>query len=76
MINASLISLLLGMHIEAPSQDQQFMLKNFTISMKNFKSGRVHTMIKSTFSHIDIGHFVSNMIGLYFFGVNVCIHAS
>ncbi|KAF5934087.1 hypothetical protein HYC85_030258 [Camellia sinensis] len=51
--------------------DQQFMLKNFTISVENFKSGRVHTMVTSAFSHIDIGHLVSNMIGLYFFGVNI-----
>ncbi|KAI8013661.1 hypothetical protein LOK49_LG05G03593 [Camellia lanceoleosa] len=56
--------------------DQQFMLKNFTISLENFKSRRIHMMITSTFSHIDIGHLISNMIGLYFFGVNVCIHAS
>ncbi|KAI3848108.1 hypothetical protein MKW92_020677, partial [Papaver armeniacum] len=34
----------------------------------NFKSGRVHTMITSAFSHIDVGHLFSNMIGLLFFG--------
>ncbi|KAG5536432.1 hypothetical protein RHGRI_024009 [Rhododendron griersonianum] len=51
--------------------DQQFMLKHFTISVDNFKSGRVHTLITSAFSHIDAGHLVSNMIGLYFFGSNI-----
>ncbi|KAI8543094.1 hypothetical protein RHMOL_Rhmol08G0191800 [Rhododendron molle] len=52
-------------------EDQQFMLKHFTISVDNFKSGRVHTLITSAFSHIDTDHLVSNMIGLYFFGSNI-----
>ncbi|KAL6972479.1 rhomboid protease [Sarracenia purpurea var. burkii] len=51
--------------------DQQFMFKNFTISVENFKSGRVHTLITSAFSHIDMGHLISNMVGLYFFGMNI-----
>lgn len=41
------------------------------ISLDNFKSGRVHTMITSAFSHMDAGHIISNMIGLYFFGNSV-----
>ncbi|KAK8569351.1 hypothetical protein V6N13_046413 [Hibiscus sabdariffa] len=40
------------------------------VSLDNFKSGRLHTLITSAFSHIDIEHIVSNMIGLYFFGYN------
>ncbi|CAK7352934.1 unnamed protein product [Dovyalis caffra] len=52
--------------------DQKFMMENFmVISVDNFRSGRVHTLITSAFSHIDIGHIVSNMIGLYFFGTNL-----
>ncbi|PSS07996.1 RHOMBOID-like protein, partial [Actinidia chinensis var. chinensis] len=51
--------------------DRQFMLRNFTISVDNIKSGRVHTLITSAFSHIDVGHLISNMIGLYFFGMNI-----
>ncbi|XP_052175959.1 RHOMBOID-like protein 12, mitochondrial [Diospyros lotus] len=51
--------------------DHQFMTKNFTVSVENFKSGHVHTMITAAFSHIDIGHLISNMIGLYFFGMNI-----
>ncbi|TYJ27569.1 hypothetical protein E1A91_A07G196000v1 [Gossypium mustelinum] len=31
----------------------------------------VSTLITSAFSHIDIEHIVSNMIGLYFFGYNI-----
>ncbi|KAL8134917.1 RHOMBOID-like protein 12, mitochondrial [Apium graveolens] len=51
--------------------DYQFMANNFMISLDNFKSGRVHTMITSAFSHIDAGHIISNMIGLYFFGNSI-----
>jgi len=43
----------------------------FQISVDNIKSGRVHTLITSAFSHINSGHIISNMIGLYFFGNNV-----
>ncbi|KAM5570959.1 RHOMBOID-like protein 12, mitochondrial [Rosa sericea] len=51
--------------------DPIFMYKNFTISLNNFTSGRLHTLITSAFSHVDIGHIISNMIGLYFFGINI-----
>ncbi|XP_021665403.2 RHOMBOID-like protein 12, mitochondrial isoform X2 [Hevea brasiliensis] len=50
--------------------DKKFMVNNFMISLDNFKSGRVHTLITSAFSHIDTEHILSNMIGLYFFGMN------
>uniref|UniRef100_A0A7N0VF00 Peptidase S54 rhomboid domain-containing protein n=1 Tax=Kalanchoe fedtschenkoi TaxID=63787 RepID=A0A7N0VF00_KALFE len=51
--------------------DQDFMFNNFTLSLHNIKCGRVHTMITSAFSHIDVGHIVSNMVGLYFFGTSI-----
>ncbi|XVF54207.1 hypothetical protein PTKIN_Ptkin05aG0161900 [Pterospermum kingtungense] len=51
--------------------DRQFMVNNFMISLDNFKSGHLHTLITSAFSHIDIEHIVSNMIGLYFFGYSI-----
>ncbi|MED6193447.1 hypothetical protein PIB30_019562 [Stylosanthes scabra] len=51
--------------------DKRFMINNFTISLDNFKSGRFHTLITNAFSHIEFGHLFSNMIGLYFFGMNV-----
>ncbi|TYI22437.1 hypothetical protein ES332_A06G103500v1 [Gossypium tomentosum] len=41
------------------------------VSLDNFKSGRLHTLITSAFIHIDIEHIVSNMIRLYFFGYNI-----
>ncbi|XP_057952184.1 RHOMBOID-like protein 12, mitochondrial isoform X2 [Malania oleifera] len=51
--------------------DHNFMVKNFTISLDNFMSGRVHTLITSAFSHIQLEHIISNMIGLYFFGMSI-----
>lgn len=50
---------------------RDFMYQNFTISVENFKSGRVHTLLTSAFSHIDIEHIGSNMLGLYFFGSSI-----
>lgn len=52
--------------------DNRFMMRNFTISVDNFTSGRVHTLITSAFSHIDPWHLISNMVGLYFFGTSIC----
>ncbi|KZV34691.1 rhomboid protein 1, mitochondrial [Dorcoceras hygrometricum] len=49
----------------------QFMLKNFVISVDNFTSGRFHTLVTSAFSHRDTWHLVSNMAGLYFFGLSI-----
>ncbi|KAE9609655.1 hypothetical protein Lal_00006108 [Lupinus albus] len=51
--------------------DENFMINNFTISLDNIKSGRLHTVITNAFSHTDSGHIISNMIGLYFFGMNI-----
>ncbi|KAK1407366.1 hypothetical protein QVD17_38980 [Tagetes erecta] len=54
--------------------DPKFMRQNFMIQLDNFKSGRFHTMITSAFSHIETGHIISNMIGLYFFGKSIGYH--
>ncbi|XP_004508660.1 RHOMBOID-like protein 12, mitochondrial [Cicer arietinum] len=51
--------------------NKNFMLNNFTISLDNIKSGRLHTLITNAFSHVNSGHLIFNMIGLYFFGVNI-----
>ncbi|KAK3440348.1 hypothetical protein EUGRSUZ_B00624 [Eucalyptus grandis] len=51
--------------------DRSFMMKNFTISLDNVKSGRLHTLITSAFSHMTMEHLIYNMIGLYFFGYNI-----
>ncbi|GAB2212995.1 hypothetical protein Drorol1_Dr00021006 [Drosera rotundifolia] len=52
-------------------KDHNFMEKHFTVSLGNFKSGRVHTLITSAFSHVDFFHLASNMVGLYFFGTSI-----
>nr|GMC55277.1 RHOMBOID-like protein 12, mitochondrial [Ipomoea batatas] len=51
--------------------DTGFMLRNFTISVDNFKSGRLHTLVTSAFSQADQWHLISNMVGLYFFGSSI-----
>ncbi|KAF2282976.1 hypothetical protein GH714_043295 [Hevea brasiliensis] len=51
--------------------DKNFMVNNFMVSLENFISGRVHTLITSAFSHVDARHIVSNMIVLYFFGTKI-----
>ncbi|XP_027332074.1 RHOMBOID-like protein 12, mitochondrial isoform X2 [Abrus precatorius] len=51
--------------------DEKFMIKNFTVSLDNFLSGRLHTLITNAFSHVDTWHMISNMVGLYFFGMNI-----
>ncbi|XP_021757172.1 RHOMBOID-like protein 12, mitochondrial [Chenopodium quinoa] len=50
---------------------RDFMYRNFTISVENIKSGRIHTLLTSAFSHINIEHIGSNMLGLYFFGSSI-----
>ncbi|KAK9106792.1 hypothetical protein Syun_022803 [Stephania yunnanensis] len=54
--------------------DPSFMRRNFTISVENFRNGRIHTLITAAFSHIEIEHLLSNMIGLYFFGNSIGIN--
>ncbi|KAH9318281.1 hypothetical protein KI387_020050, partial [Taxus chinensis] len=51
--------------------DRRFMEKNFKISVDNFLNGRVHTLITSAFSHNQLDHLFSNMIGFYFFGSSI-----
>ncbi|CAN6714183.1 unnamed protein product [Malus baccata var. baccata] len=50
-----------------------FMINNFTIWLHKFANGYIHTLITSAFSHIDAGHMFFNMVGLYFFGMNIGI---
>ncbi|XP_031490928.1 RHOMBOID-like protein 12, mitochondrial isoform X1 [Nymphaea colorata] len=48
-----------------------FMKNNFMISVENLRNGRLHTLVTSAFSHVELGHLFSNMIGLYFFGTSI-----
>ncbi|WVZ68749.1 hypothetical protein U9M48_017649 [Paspalum notatum var. saurae] len=51
--------------------DPGFMRRHFMISLDNFKSGRLHTLVTSAFSHAELNHLVTNMVGLYFFGTGI-----
>ncbi|XP_020415500.1 RHOMBOID-like protein 12, mitochondrial [Prunus persica] len=51
--------------------DTDFMVKNFINALINVRSGRLHTLITSAFSHIGTEHFIHNMIGLYVFGAHI-----
>ncbi|KAK4483263.1 hypothetical protein RD792_010448, partial [Penstemon davidsonii] len=51
--------------------EPRFMVENFMVSVDNFASGRFHTLITSAFSHRDMWHLISNMVGLYFFGLSM-----
>ncbi|KAJ3696186.1 hypothetical protein LUZ60_001563 [Juncus effusus] len=51
--------------------DPTFMRNNFMLSLDNFKSGRLHTLITNAFSHSELDHLFTNMIGLYFFGQSI-----
>lgn len=51
--------------------DPMFMRNHFMISLDNFKSGRLHTLLTSAFSHAEADHLFTNMIGLYFFGTSI-----
>ncbi|KAJ4754629.1 hypothetical protein LUZ62_089034 [Rhynchospora pubera] len=51
--------------------DPSFMRNHFMVSLDNFKSGRLHTLITNAFSHSAPDHLLANMIGLYFFGQSI-----
>eukprot|EP00742_Colponemidia_sp_Colp-10_P006125 GILJ01006555.1.p1 GENE.GILJ01006555.1~~GILJ01006555.1.p1 ORF type:complete len:276 (+),score=5.36 GILJ01006555.1:112-939(+) len=46
----------------------RFLHKHFKTSWLDIKQGRLHTLLTSTFSHIDAMHLLMNMVGLYVFG--------
>nr|AIY60679.1 rhomboid protein Illhe_PARL [Illicium henryi] len=63
-----LITANVGVFILWRIADRKFMVENFMISVNNIMSGRLHTLVTSAFSHIELGHLVANMFGLYLFG--------
>ncbi|KIP12854.1 hypothetical protein PHLGIDRAFT_97577 [Phlebiopsis gigantea 11061_1 CR5-6] len=42
------------------------MNENFTVSMRNIRSGRIWTLVTSAFSHAGIGHILVNAFTYYF----------
>ncbi|XP_047078697.1 RHOMBOID-like protein 12, mitochondrial [Lolium rigidum] len=51
--------------------DPNFGLGPSVISLDNFKSLRLHTLLTCAFSHKDPNHIGHNMMGLYFFGSSI-----
>ena len=53
---------------------QRFLMENFTVSYNNvIRRHNYHTLITSAFSHKDAYHLFSNMITLYFFGIDLAL---
>lgn len=48
------------------------MMNHFTTSALHLERGQYHTLLTSVFSHADPGHLLANMIGLFFFGRQMC----
>lgn len=48
------------------------MMNHFTTSTLHLARGQYHTLLTSMFSHADVGHLLANMIGLFFFGRQMC----
>eukprot|EP00898_Chlorokybus_atmophyticus_P007997 jgi/Chlat1/8199/Chrsp76S07629 len=53
--------------------DKQFMQRHFAVSIENIRSHRYHTLVTSCFSQMEIWHLAANMLGLYFFGVELAM---
>ncbi|KAF1336723.1 Serine protease family s54, partial [Globisporangium splendens] len=61
------------MWITAHSQrKKRRMMTHFTTSTMHLARGQYHTLLTSVFSHADLGHLLANMIGLFFFGRQIC----
>ncbi|RHY46983.1 hypothetical protein DYB30_011068 [Aphanomyces astaci] len=71
LIGANALVLFMWQTVDTSSK-RQFMVTNFTTSPAHIMSGRVHTLLTAAFSHADTGHFFGNMLGLFFFGREVC----
>ena len=48
--------------------NKRFLYQNFTLSQDTINSGRYHTLLTYSFSHIHFFHMFFNMFSLYFFG--------
>lgn len=52
----------------APGALFALMDKHFMVSMDAVRQGYIHTLVTSTFSHIDLNHILFNMLGVWIFG--------
>ena len=58
----------LGWNLLSGTRGRTFFFENFLISTAHLKEGFVWTLVTSAFSHIEIWHFLLNMVVLHSFG--------
>jgi len=52
--------------------NRRWMLDNFTLSRRNLRAGRIWTIVTCNFSHMTAWHLLSNCLGIFFFGSELC----
>ncbi len=52
----------------------KFLDSHFTTSISNLKKGRYWTLLTGAFSHMSLGHFLTNMISMYAFASVLVLH--
>lgn len=72
LIAANAVVTMLWYRARRSPYGQRFMLARFTTSPQHLAAGRYYTLLTSTFSHAEVGHLAANMLGLYFFGHQIC----
>eukprot|EP00026_Physarum_polycephalum_P015755 Phypoly_transcript_16514.p1 GENE.Phypoly_transcript_16514~~Phypoly_transcript_16514.p1 ORF type:complete len:249 (+),score=15.56 Phypoly_transcript_16514:43-747(+) len=68
LIGANLTIFVMWQTLGNNSSGQEFMAKNFMVSMRHIQDGRFYTLVTACFSHFNAAHLLFNMLGLYFFG--------
>ncbi|KAI9921396.1 hypothetical protein PsorP6_002144 [Peronosclerospora sorghi] len=59
-------------HLRIFSPSMRTMLAHFTTSTQHLKEARYYTLLTVVFSQATISHLSTNMIGMYFFGSQLC----
>lgn len=61
-INAAVFSAWYGTHLIQSDRGVDWMMSNFLLANdKSMRQTKPHTIVTSVFSHVDVGHFLSNM---------------
>lgn len=71
LITANVAVTMLWLTAHSPRKRQR-MMAHFTTSSLHLARGQYHTLLTSVFSHADVGHLLANMVGLFFFGRQMC----
>ncbi|XP_051179224.1 RHOMBOID-like protein 12, mitochondrial [Lolium perenne] len=67
----TLVGANVAVHALCRLADPSFKMNHFATSLDNFKSGRLHTLLTSAFTHIHLDHLFKNMSTFYFFGSDI-----